>query len=86
MSKRENIKNILDSIKIEVDNIEDFEKDVDSILQMFDEIKKVDVEGIDASLNRKKITLDDLREDEPFDWKFREEMRGKYFVVPRKNS
>lgn len=82
MDKKDKIKKILSSIKVEVENIEKFEKDVDSILGMFDELNEIDVSNFDANLNKKKISLSDLREDRVENWDFRKEMKGKYFTVP----
>jgi len=82
MEKTQKIKQILNSVKLEVDDIEKFGKDVDMILDMFNEIKDVDVEGVSSNLNKKKITLEDLRPDEVKSWNFRPEMSGKYFKVP----
>ncbi len=82
IEQKEKIQNILKSIKFNVDNIDDFEKDLDSILSMFNEIKAVDVEGESSTLSRKKITLEDLREDIAKSWGFRTEMKGKYFKAP----
>ncbi len=80
--KEKTIKNILNSVKLDVDDISGFGNEIDAIITMFNNIKDVDVENISADLNKKKITLDELRIDEPKSWDFRKEMRGKYFKVP----
>ncbi len=82
MSKEAKIKQILEAVKIDVEDISEFEKDIDSVLQMFNEIKDVDVENIPVDLIRKKIHISDLRDDIPRDAGFRKEMRGKYYKVP----
>jgi aspartyl/glutamyl-tRNA(Asn/Gln) amidotransferase C subunit len=82
MEQKSKIQNILKSIKFEVENIDVFEKDLDSVLGMFNEIKEVNVDGVSSTLNRKKITLLDLREDISKDWNFRPEMKGNYFKAP----
>lgn len=76
------LKKVLDSVKINVEDIDAFEKDAENILKMFDQIKEVDVDSIDASLHKKKIKISDLREDIAIDANFRIDMRGKYFKVP----
>jgi aspartyl/glutamyl-tRNA(Asn/Gln) amidotransferase C subunit len=82
MDQQKKIKNILNAIKFDVDSIEAFENELNPVLGMFNEIKEVNVEGVSSTLNRKKITLAELREDKAVDWNFRPEMRGKYFKVP----
>jgi len=84
MSKtsHETIKKILHSVKIEVNDAEKFEKDIDNILEMFNDIKDVDVSTIEGNLHKKEIRITDLREDIVLDSKFRPEMNGDYFKVP----
>jgi aspartyl/glutamyl-tRNA(Asn/Gln) amidotransferase C subunit len=82
MDQKQKIKNILEAIKFDVTDINRFEKDIDSILGMFNEINEVDVSGVSSTLNRKKVRLSDLREDASKDWGFRKDVRGKYFNVP----
>jgi aspartyl/glutamyl-tRNA(Asn/Gln) amidotransferase C subunit len=82
MEQRKKIEKILSAIKIDVKDLDKFESDVDGILGMFNELKEINVENIDANLEKKKIRITDLREDQPKDWDFRKEMRGKYFKVP----
>jgi aspartyl/glutamyl-tRNA(Asn/Gln) amidotransferase C subunit len=82
VEQKQKIKNILEAIKFDVTDIDAFEQELGAILGMFNEIKEVDVEGISSTLNRKKISLTDLRVDESKDWGFKKELRGKYFKVP----
>jgi aspartyl/glutamyl-tRNA(Asn/Gln) amidotransferase C subunit len=82
MSQKEKIKKILDSVKLEVEDVEKFETVIDSILHTFNEIKDVNVDDIDAALHRKKVTLKELRTDEAKSAHFREDLAGNYFTVP----
>jgi aspartyl/glutamyl-tRNA(Asn/Gln) amidotransferase C subunit len=83
MEKKEKIQKLLQGIKLEVEDINSFEKDIDSILNMFDELKNVEVTDVSGDLNRKKISITDLRQDIPSETQsFRPEMKGKYFKVP----
>lgn len=80
---KEKIENLLNLLKIKVENPEIFEKDFDSILKMFDEIKDINVDGIEAKLSKKKVKLDDLRVDEQKDFPgFENKIKGTYFKVP----
>lgn len=74
---------ILEGVKLEVQDVESFGKDIDNILEMFDLLKNTDIGNVQNDLERKKITLDDLRGDDARDANFRIDMRGKYFKVPR---
>jgi Asp-tRNA(Asn)/Glu-tRNA(Gln) amidotransferase C subunit len=82
MTSEAKIKQLLESIKLEIDDIKEFENDVDSILKMFDQLKKADVREGDSQLHKKRVDITSLREDEALDSNFRPEMRGNYFKVP----
>lgn len=82
MPNNDKIKKLLSSIKLEVEDINKFEKDIDSILGMFNELNDIDVSEFDSNLNRKKIKISDLREDKEFNWEFKKDLRGKYLIVP----
>lgn len=80
--KEKKLKDLLKAIKLDVKDIAVFEKDIDSILSMFDQLNTIEVERESAELVKKRIKLNELRDDEPKDWNFRPELRGKYFEVP----
>lgn len=82
MEQKTKIKKILEANKFEINNIEQFEVELKNILNMFEQIKEVNVDGVSSTLDRKKIHLNDLRTDKSTDWGFKPEMRGKYFKVP----
>lgn len=82
MSGSNKVEKILNSIKLSVDDITVFEKDIESILGMFDTIKAVEVNSTESSLQKKKISLNELRKDEPKDSNFKPEVRGTYYKVP----
>lgn len=80
--KKQKLQAILDAVKLKVENLTTFEKEVDTILEMFNAIKDINTENVSANLIKRKIKLEDLRADKAVNWNFRMEMRGKYFEVP----
>ncbi len=76
------INQILNAVKFTVPDKNAFEADIEHILKMFEDIQSVDTSGIKPGLGKKKIGIQDLREDISKPWEFRKEMRGKYFRVP----
>ena len=82
MDKAKKIKQLENALKIKVEDESKIEQDFGSILEMFDKIKDVDTEGHSSTLDKKKITIDDLRKDEAVDSKFRNDLCGKYIEVP----
>lgn len=82
MDKLAKIKQLEKALKIKVDNEEKISADFDSIIEMFDKIKQVDVDNYSSTLERKKIHINELRKDEPIDSTFRDDLKGKYIEVP----
>ena len=79
--KAQKLEKLMHALKINVKDEKALEKDFDSILGMFDEIKNIEVKEVDAKLNKKKMKIEDLREDEAIEADFRPEMKGNYFKV-----
>lgn len=82
MDKTKKIKQILETVKINVEDISSFEQDIDSILNIFNDISAVDTTNISSELNKRKVSLNDLREDISIDAKFKQGIKGNYFKVP----
>jgi aspartyl/glutamyl-tRNA(Asn/Gln) amidotransferase C subunit len=82
MANTEKIRQILNAIKLDVKDEQKFEKDIELVLGMFDEIKSVNVDNVSANLNKKRVTIKELRTDEVKPWGFRKELSGKYFKTP----
>lgn len=82
MDKLAKIKQLEKALKIKVDNEEKISADFDSIIEMFDKIKQVDVDNYSSTLERKKIHINELRKDEPIDSTFRDDLKEKYIEVP----
>lgn len=79
--KKQQIENLLNLLKIDIDSHEEMYKDFDSIIEMFNQLEKVHIEG-NAEFNRRSITISELRDDKQIFEDFRQDLRGKYIKVP----
>lgn len=79
--KSQKIKDLLELLKIQVDDESNLEKDFDSILEMFDQLSKVETNE-SSTLLKKKIKISDLRKDIVKQEEFKKELKGKYMKVP----
>jgi Asp-tRNA(Asn)/Glu-tRNA(Gln) amidotransferase C subunit len=76
------IKNLEKALKIKVEDEQEMSKNFESIINMFDELKNIDVEKYNSSLKRKRIRISDLRKDESSDGNFLKDLHGNYIQVP----
>ncbi len=79
--KIDQIQKLISMLKIQVPDIEDFQNNIDAIIDMFNKIKTSLIQG-NTNIIRKKISIKDLREDTPhFDTNL-QSIRGRYIIVP----
>ena len=78
---------ILKSLYVEVEDIGKFNRDVSSVMNLFDKIREFKGESRLEDF-RLKIEVDKLRDDIPkkYDEEFFSEYRGKYIPAPRSLS
>jgi Asp-tRNA(Asn)/Glu-tRNA(Gln) amidotransferase C subunit len=81
-SKNE-LDNLLDLLKMQVEDKEKLQKDFDSILSMFNDVQKASDLSESETLEKRKISINDLREDKAINADFRKDLRGKYMKVPK---